>query len=128
MIKKIYIFLLILKLLKNEKESVVVSFRLIRHGARLPEEIPLKQWYTNLGYTKSKQLTKLGENQLKELGRRFAKEDFSYLGIEYQHKLILQMLTDQKFANSIIDIIDPNYFQETPLKTIITTIKRKKLK
>ena len=50
------------------------------------------------------------------------KEDFSYLGIEYQHKLILQMLTDQKFANSIIDIIDPNYFQETPLKTIITTI------
>ncbi len=54
------------------------------------------------------------------------KEDFSYLGIEYQHKLILQMLTDQKFANTIIDIIDPNYFQETPLKTIITTIKEAK--
>jgi len=54
------------------------------------------------------------------------KEDFSYLGIEYQHKLILQMLTDQKFANTIIDIIDPNYFQETSLKRIITTIKEAK--
>ncbi len=51
------------------------------------------------------------------------REDFSYLGMEYQYKLILQLLTDRKFANSIIDIIDQNYFQEQSLRLIVTTIK-----
>lgn len=51
------------------------------------------------------------------------REDFSYLGIEYQYKLILQLLTDRKFANSIIDIIDQNYFQDQSLRLIVTTIK-----
>ena len=51
------------------------------------------------------------------------REDFSYLGIEYQYKLILQLLTDRKFANSIIDIIDQNYFQDQSLRIIVSTIK-----
>jgi replicative DNA helicase len=54
---------------------------------------------------------------------KLLKQDFSYLGAEYQYKLILQILTDQKFANSIIEIIDPNYFQEQHLKAIVKTIK-----
>lgn len=54
------------------------------------------------------------------------KDDFSYLGVEYQYKLILQILTDQRFANSIIDIIDPNYFQEQSMKIIVKTIKEAK--
>jgi replicative DNA helicase len=57
---------------------------------------------------------------------KLLKQDFSYLGAEYQYKLILQMLTDQKFANSIIEIIDPNYFQEQHLKAIVKTIKEAK--
>lgn len=51
------------------------------------------------------------------------REDFSYLGSEYQYKLILQILTDRKFANSIIDIINQNYFQDESLKLIVSTIK-----
>jgi hypothetical protein len=57
---------------------------------------------------------------------KLLKQDFSYLGAEYQYKLILQMLTDQKFANTIIEIIDPNYFQEQHLKVIVKTIKEAK--
>jgi replicative DNA helicase len=57
---------------------------------------------------------------------KIIKEDFSYLGVEYQYKLILQILTDQRFANSIIDIIDPNYFQEQSMKIIVKTIKEAK--
>jgi hypothetical protein len=51
------------------------------------------------------------------------REDFSYLGAEYQYKLILQLLTDRKFANSIIDIINQNYFKDASLKMIVATIK-----
>lgn len=50
------------------------------------------------------------------------REDFSYLGSEYQYKLILQLLTDRRFANSIIDIIDPKYFKDTNLSLIVSTI------
>lgn len=55
-----------------------------------------------------------------------SREDFSYLGIEYQHKLILQILTDRKFANSIIDIIDQNYFKDQSLRVLVATIKEAK--
>jgi replicative DNA helicase len=54
---------------------------------------------------------------------KISKEDFSFLGMEYQYKLVNQLLTDKKFANSIIEIIDPNYFQEEPLRVIVSTIK-----
>jgi replicative DNA helicase len=54
---------------------------------------------------------------------KISKDDFSFLGAEYQYKLVNQLLTDKKFANSIIEIIDPNYFQEEPLRVIVSTIK-----
>ena len=55
-----------------------------------------------------------------------SREDFSYLGVEYQYKLILQILTDRKFANSIIDIIDQNYFKDASLRVLVATIKEAK--
>ncbi len=49
--------------------------------------------------------------------------DFSYLGDTYQIKLIAQILSDRKFANSILDIVSPNYFKDPALKTIVAAIK-----
>jgi replicative DNA helicase len=48
--------------------------------------------------------------------------DFSYLGDNYQIKLIGQILSDKKFANAILDIVSPNYFKDPALKTIVATI------
>lgn len=54
------------------------------------------------------------------------KNNFGYLGYDYQLRLIAQILTDRKFANSIIDIIDPNYFEDPYLRVITGTIKEAK--
>lgn len=51
------------------------------------------------------------------------KNNFGYLGFDYQARLLSQILTDNKFANSIIDIIDPNYFEDQSLRLIAATIK-----
>jgi RecA/RadA recombinase len=51
------------------------------------------------------------------------KNNFGYLGHDYQVRLIAQFLTDRKFANSIMDIVDPNYFEDQWLKIIVATIK-----
>jgi replicative DNA helicase len=51
------------------------------------------------------------------------RDDLSYLGIDYQNRLIAQILTDRRFANSIIDIINPNYFKDQFLKIIVAVIK-----
>ena len=49
--------------------------------------------------------------------------DFSYLGEEYQVKLIAQIMTDRKFANAILDIVNPNYFSDSNMKIIVSKIK-----
>ena len=46
-----------------------------------------------------------------------------YLGHDFQIRLIAQILTDSKFANSIIDIIQPNYFDEEAMRTLVVKIK-----
>lgn len=51
------------------------------------------------------------------------KDSLAYLGMDYQLKLMAQILTDKKFANSIIDIIEPEYFEEQYIKIIAATIK-----
>lgn len=51
------------------------------------------------------------------------KENLSHLGIEYQYRLASQLLKDRRFATSIIDIIDPNYFQDPWVRVIIAHIK-----
>ena len=54
------------------------------------------------------------------------KDKLKYLGYEYQIRLITQIITDKSFANSIIDILDPNYFEDSWLKVVVSTIKNAK--
>lgn len=56
------------------------------------------------------------------------KESFGFLGVDFQYRLIAQILSDNRFAESIIDIIDPNYFDSNSLKHIVLTIKEAHLK
>ena len=56
------------------------------------------------------------------------KNSLGYLGADYQTRLIAQILTDRKFANNIIDIIDPNYFEDPYLRVVAATIKDAKAK
>ena len=51
------------------------------------------------------------------------RESFGYLGEDFQIRLIAQLLVDNKFAESIIEIIDANYFEGNALKLIVSTIK-----
>jgi replicative DNA helicase len=54
---------------------------------------------------------------------KIVKDSFGYLGPDFQVRLVAQLLVDNRFAESIIDIIDPNYFRENGLKLIVSTIK-----
>jgi replicative DNA helicase len=54
---------------------------------------------------------------------KIIRDDLNYLGGEFQIRLVAQLLIDNKFAESIIDIIDPNYFKDSSIKLIIATIK-----
>jgi replicative DNA helicase len=56
------------------------------------------------------------------------RDSLAYLGFDYQVRLMAQILTDRKFANSIIDIIRPNYFEDEYLRIIAATIKDAKEK
>lgn len=54
---------------------------------------------------------------------KIEKNSLGYLGHDFQLRLISQLLTDDKFASSIIEIIDPNYFEDEHLRIISATIK-----
>lgn len=54
---------------------------------------------------------------------KIEKDTLEFLGFDYQYKLLAQILTDKKFANSIIDILDANYFMDEHLKLITAAIK-----
>lgn len=51
------------------------------------------------------------------------KEGFGFLGIEYQKRLVAQLLTDSRFATSLIDVLDANYFTDEHLRILVATIK-----
>lgn len=51
------------------------------------------------------------------------KDNFGYLGSDFQLRLIAQLVSDNKFGESIVDIIDPNYFDDQALKLMVATIK-----
>lgn len=51
------------------------------------------------------------------------RSNLEYLGVEFQHKLVQQILSDERFGESIMDILDPNYFGDTYLRDIAATIK-----
>ena len=51
------------------------------------------------------------------------REDFGYLGKDFQVRLLFQILTDRKFADSIMDIMDANYFEDEFFRKIAITVK-----
>ena len=51
------------------------------------------------------------------------KNDFGYLGLDFQVRLIWQILTDKKYANNLMDILDANYFEDEFMRKIAITIK-----
>jgi len=51
------------------------------------------------------------------------KDGFSFLGLEFQERLLKQFLEDRRFTERIVDIIDPNYFTDPSLKVVAVTIK-----
>jgi len=54
------------------------------------------------------------------------KNSLGYLGVDYQYRLMGQILMDGVFGNLIIDIIDPNYFEDPNLRVIAASIKEAK--
>jgi hypothetical protein len=56
------------------------------------------------------------------------RDDLSYLGLDYEFRLMAQLLTDNRFASSIIDIVDANYFSDPWLRVIAASIKEAKEK
>jgi len=51
------------------------------------------------------------------------KDTLAYLGFDFQHRLINQLIVDRRFGASIIDMVEPNYFKDEYLKVIVATIK-----
>jgi replicative DNA helicase len=54
---------------------------------------------------------------------KISKDNLGYLGLDFQYRVILQILTDNKFANSILDMVNPNYFEDSHVRIIVATIK-----
>ena len=47
-----------------------------------------------------------------------AKDSFKFLGVDFQDKLITQLLTDRVFLMKMMDLIDVNFFEESYRRTI----------
>lgn len=54
------------------------------------------------------------------------KNNLTYLGEDYQFRLVAQILTDTVFAETILDILDPNYFAVKELKAVIHVLREAK--
>lgn len=52
-----------------------------------------------------------------------AEKNFEYLGQSFQLQLLNQIVVDKEFAHSIVDVIEPNYFENKYFKIIIQMIK-----
>ena len=57
------------------------------------------------------------------MSKKEGEKNFGYLGVEYQKRLLAQFMIDYKFANNIMDIVDPNYFSDQYLRIIAAEIK-----
>ena len=49
------------------------------------------------------------------------KDNLGYLGLDFQYRLIQQILVDRKFGESIVDILQPNYFEDSLLSCLLYT-------
>ena len=50
-------------------------------------------------------------------------KNFDYLGSSFQIQLINQIVLDNNFSRSIVDVLEPNYFENKYFKLIIQMIK-----
>ena len=50
-------------------------------------------------------------------------KNFDYLGSSFQLQLINQIVLDNNFARSIVDVLDSNYFENKYFKIIVQMIK-----
>ena len=50
-------------------------------------------------------------------------KSFGYLGHTFQLKLLNQLIVDKNFANTIVDVIDPKYFDNQYFKLISQMVK-----
>jgi replicative DNA helicase len=50
-------------------------------------------------------------------------KNFEYLGSSFQLQLLNQIIVDKDFSRSIIDVMEPNYFENKYFKLIIQMIK-----
>ena len=62
------------------------------------------------------------------MATKIDRDNLGYLGNDYQFRLMAQILTDSRFAHSIIDIVNPNYFEDQYLRIIAAVIKDAKAK
>jgi len=46
------------------------------------------------------------------------KNNLGYLGLDFQYRLLQQILVDKQFGESIIDILNPNYFEDSFLRVV----------
>ena len=53
------------------------------------------------------------------MSKKETKDTFKFLGSDFQEKLLAQLLTDRKFANKIVDLLEIDYFEETYRKLIV---------
>lgn len=51
------------------------------------------------------------------------KDNLSHLGLDYQKKLVNQLLVDSRFAESILDIIVPHNFDDPTLNIFVSVMK-----
>jgi replicative DNA helicase len=49
--------------------------------------------------------------------------NLGYLGYSFQVKLVKQLVEDHKFSESIISIVDPNYFDNEYMRLIVASLK-----
>ena len=52
-----------------------------------------------------------------------ADKNFDYLGNSFQLQLLNQIVVDKDFAHSIVEVLEPNYFENKYYKLIVQLIK-----
>ena len=50
-------------------------------------------------------------------------KNFGYLNVSFQQKLIKIIIEDKRYATTILDIIDPHYFEGASFRFLVQNIK-----
>jgi len=51
--------------------------------------------------------------------KKEVRDSFKFLGIDFQNKLIAQLLTDRSFAVKMMDLLEINFFEDTIRRTVV---------